>query len=61
MMDLLEGLQQTEMTRYLSGLAGQVSGMIIKVKSAVEVMEDIVSEAVDILEKKMPAEVRISQ
>jgi NAD(P)H-dependent flavin oxidoreductase YrpB (nitropropane dioxygenase family) len=60
MMDLWEGLQQAEMTDYLSGLAGQGSGMITKVKSAAEVMEEIVSDAVDILGSKLPAEVSLS-
>lgn len=53
-MDLLEGLRQAEMTDYLSGLAGQVSGMITEVKSATAIMEDIVNEAVDILENRLP-------
>lgn len=60
MMDLWEGLQQAEMTDYLSGLAGQGSGMITEIKSAAEVMEDIINQAVDILGNKLPAEVRIS-
>jgi NAD(P)H-dependent flavin oxidoreductase YrpB (nitropropane dioxygenase family) len=60
MMDLMEGLQQAEMTDYLSGLAGQGSGMIAEVKSATEVMEEIVNEAVDILGSRLPGEVTLS-
>ena len=53
--DLIEGLREADMTDYLSGLAGQVSGMITEVKSATEIMADIVNEAVDILENRLPS------
>jgi NAD(P)H-dependent flavin oxidoreductase YrpB (nitropropane dioxygenase family) len=59
-MDLQEGLRQANMTDYLSGLAGQVSGMIKEVKSAKEIMEDIVNQAAGLLARRMPAEVRVS-
>ncbi len=58
--DLVEGLRQAGMTDYLSGLAGQVSGMITEVKSATEIMADIVNEAIDILENRLPSEARAS-
>jgi nitronate monooxygenase len=59
MMQLNEGLLQTEMMDYLTGLAGQVSGMIDEVKNASEIMEEIINEAVEILGKKFPSEVII--
>ena len=58
-MELLEGLLQAGMTDYLSGLAGQVSGMITEVKSAAQVTEEIVGEAIEILKDRLPAEVKI--
>jgi NAD(P)H-dependent flavin oxidoreductase YrpB (nitropropane dioxygenase family) len=58
--DLLEGLRQADMTDHLSGLAGQVSGMITEVKPAAEIVENIVNEAIDILENRLPADVRVS-
>jgi NAD(P)H-dependent flavin oxidoreductase YrpB (nitropropane dioxygenase family) len=60
MMDLLEGLHQAGMTDYLSGLAGQVSGLITEVKGAAEVLEDIVTEAGEILSKRLPTQVRVA-
>jgi len=57
MMSLNEGLQQAERTDYLSGLAGQVIGMITEVKGAAEIMEDIVNQAVEILENNLSARV----
>jgi len=59
-MELMEGLLQAEMTDYLSGLAGQISGMITEVKSAAEIMEDIVSEAAEVLGTRLPHEVSIT-
>jgi len=59
-MELLAGLRQAGMTDYLSGLAGQISGMITEVKSAAQVMEEIASEAIKILEDSLPAEVRVA-
>lgn len=60
MMDLLEGLRLADKTEYLSGLAGQVSGMITEVRPAVDIMKDIVSQTVDILSRRLPAEVKAS-
>ncbi|MBW2091471.1 MAG: nitronate monooxygenase [Deltaproteobacteria bacterium] len=59
-MELMEGLLQAEMTDYLSGLAGQISGMITEVKSAAEIMEDIVSEADEVLGSRLPHEISIT-
>jgi len=59
-MELLERLHQTGMTDYLSGLAGQISGMITEIKSAAQVVEEIVSEAIEILQKRLPADVKIA-
>jgi len=60
MMDLNEGLEKAEMIDYLSGLAGQVIGMITEGKGAAEVVEDIVSEAVEILNNNLSAEASVS-
>ena len=39
---------------YIGGLAGQISGIIHKIKPARQVLEDMVEEAVDILTRKLP-------
>lgn len=59
-MEFLAGLHEAGMTDYLSGLAGQISGMITEVKSAAQVMEEIVSEAIEVLKDRLPAEVRVA-
>jgi len=61
MMDLLEGLEKAGMTDFLSGLAGQVSGMITEVKPAAEIMKDIVNQAVELLQGKLPVEAKVSR
>jgi len=60
MMDLNEGLEQAEMTDFMSGLAGQVSGMIDTVMGAAEVTENIIAEAVDIFKNQMVSKAEIS-
>jgi nitronate monooxygenase len=44
---------------YMSGFAGQVSGIIHEIKPARKVVEDMVGEAVDILTSKLPASVKV--
>lgn len=39
---------------YVGGLAGQVSGLIHEIKPAAVVLEEVVSETIDILTKKLP-------
>jgi lysine/ornithine N-monooxygenase len=60
MMDLNEGLQKAEMTDFLSGLAGQVSGMIGGVQSAAEIVEDIINEAAEGLDNNLSAKTSAS-
>ena len=48
------------MTDFLSGLAGQVSGMIAGVQSAAEIMEDIINEAAEILDNNLAAKTSAS-
>jgi NAD(P)H-dependent flavin oxidoreductase YrpB (nitropropane dioxygenase family) len=60
MMDLNEGLQKAEMTDFLSGLAGQVSGMIDGVQSAAEIVEDIINEAAEGLDNNLAAKTSVS-
>jgi hypothetical protein len=42
---------------YVGGLAGQVSGLIHDLKPAGVVLEEIVSDTVDILTNKLPVDV----
>ena len=58
--ELQEGLLGAGMTEYLSGLAGQASGMITEVKPAARIVEDIVDEAIETLGNRLPAEVNIA-
>ncbi|MGC9324163.1 MAG: NAD(P)H-dependent flavin oxidoreductase [Desulfomonilia bacterium] len=44
---------------YMSGFAGQVSGIIHEIKSAREVVEDMVEEAADILTRRLPENVQV--
>lgn len=48
--DLQEGVRQAEMTDYMFPVAGQISGMIKKIKPAAQVVEEIVEQATHILE-----------
>jgi NAD(P)H-dependent flavin oxidoreductase YrpB (nitropropane dioxygenase family) len=42
---------------YVGPFAGQVSGLIKEIKPAAEILGDMVEEAVDILARRLPAEV----
>lgn len=42
---------------YVGGLAGQISGLIREIKPARQVLEEMVEEAVDILTRRLPANV----
>lgn len=58
--DLLEGLRRKGKTEYLSGPAGQVCGMFKGLKSAQQVVNELVEGAIRILET-IPKEVIVSK
>lgn len=47
--DLREGLSQAGKFEYLSGMAGQIAGMLKQSKSAKQVVEEMVSQATEII------------
>jgi enoyl-[acyl-carrier protein] reductase II len=53
--DLVQGLMEKGETDYFPMFAGQITGMIKKIRSAREVMDDIIVGAVKLLEEKLPA------
>ncbi len=55
---LLEGFVRTERDDYVSGFAGQVSGLIHEIKPAAEVVWEMAAEAADILTRQIPRAVR---
>lgn len=58
--DLLEGLRTRGKTEYLSGPAGQVCGMLKELKSAKQVVDELIEGAIRILET-VPEEVIVSK
>ncbi|MBW2483629.1 MAG: nitronate monooxygenase [Deltaproteobacteria bacterium] len=54
---LLASFVEANKTDFVGGLAGQVSGIIKDIKPAAGVLEEMVSEAVDILTRKLPESV----
>ncbi len=58
---LLASFIEAERDEYVGGLAGQVSGIIKEIKPARQVLEDMVAEAVDILTRRLPVEVKAAQ
>ncbi|MFH1240770.1 MAG: nitronate monooxygenase [Pseudomonadota bacterium] len=54
---LLWSFIEANMTDYVGGLAGQISGLITEIKPARQVLEEMVEEAVDILTRRLPQEV----
>jgi len=55
---LLEGFVRTGQDEYVSGFAGQVSGLIHEIKPAAQVVTGMVEEAVDILARRLPETVQ---
>jgi NAD(P)H-dependent flavin oxidoreductase YrpB (nitropropane dioxygenase family) len=55
MADLVQGMMEKGETEYFPMFAGQVSGLIKKVRSTQEVMDDIIGGAVKILGEEFPA------
>lgn len=54
---LLASFIKSEKYEYVGGLAGQISGLIKEIKPARQVLEEMVEEAVDILTRRLPANV----
>jgi len=59
--DLLLGIRAAGKDELLMNAAGQVSGMIGGLRSAREVLDDIVDGAVDVLQRDLPARARIGE
>jgi NAD(P)H-dependent flavin oxidoreductase YrpB (nitropropane dioxygenase family) len=55
---LLAGFIRSGHNEYVSGFAGQVSGLIHEIKPAARVVEEMVEQAVDILTRKLPETVK---
>jgi nitronate monooxygenase len=55
---LLASLIEGKKDDYVGGLAGQVSGLIREIKPARQVLEEMVEEAVDILTRRLPENVK---
>ena len=53
--DLLQGMMEKGEGEYYPMFAGQVTGLIKKIRSAQEVMDDIVGGAVNIMQKEFPS------
>jgi NAD(P)H-dependent flavin oxidoreductase YrpB (nitropropane dioxygenase family) len=59
MAELLTGLYEKNVREYISGPAGQISGMIKEIRPAKAVLEDIVFGAIKILTEDIPNRVEI--
>jgi NAD(P)H-dependent flavin oxidoreductase YrpB (nitropropane dioxygenase family) len=57
-MPILEGARQAGMKEVAPGIAGQSVGLIKKIRPAREVVEEMVREAIEILEERLPRTVR---
>jgi len=55
---LLASFVEANQTDYVGGLAGQISGLIREIKPARQVLEEMVEEAVEILTRKLPENVK---
>ena len=56
---LLSSFIEAGKTKYVGGLAGQVSALISDIKPAAQVLEEMVAETVEILGQKLPGMVQI--
>lgn len=56
---LLAAFIKAKKDDYVGGLAGQISGIINKIKPAKTVLEEIVAETVDILSRRLPESVKL--
>ncbi len=57
--DLLQGMMEKGEAEYYPMFAGQITGLIKEIRSAQEVMDDIIGGAVKIMQKQFPSEVTI--
>jgi NAD(P)H-dependent flavin oxidoreductase YrpB (nitropropane dioxygenase family) len=57
---LLASFIQAEKSDYVTGPAGQISGIIHEIKPAAQVLEEMVEEAADILSRRLPESVVVS-
>jgi len=57
--DLVQGLMEKGEADYYPMFAGQITGMIKKIRSTQEVMDDIIGGAVKIMQKEFPAGVTV--
>jgi NAD(P)H-dependent flavin oxidoreductase YrpB (nitropropane dioxygenase family) len=58
--DLVAGAQQAGREDLLMNAAGQISGLLHEIRSAQEVLEGMVGEAVEILARRLPAAVQFA-
>jgi len=58
---LMEAEMESGMTEYVLTPAGQISGMVKEMKSAKQVVEEMVDEAIRILQEDFPARVRLKK
>lgn len=59
--DMMAAAEQAGRRDLLMNAAGQVSGMVTRVRPAREILEEMVAEAVEILVERLPARVRASR
>jgi NAD(P)H-dependent flavin oxidoreductase YrpB (nitropropane dioxygenase family) len=57
---LLASFIEAEKADYVTGPAGQISGIIDQVKPAARVLEEMVEEAADILSRRLPESVTVA-
>ncbi len=57
--DLLQGMMEKGETAYYPMCAGQITGLIKKIRSVQEVMDDIIGGAVEIMQKQFPSKVTV--
>jgi hypothetical protein len=58
MLDLIDSLSKAKRHDLLCAPTGQIVGMLKDVRPAKEILNDMVREAVDILNKKLPTKVK---
>ncbi len=57
---MVEMFQKAELNEYISPFSGQVSGMIGEIKPAGQILEEMVEEAVEVLARRLPADVEFA-
>ncbi len=56
---LLASFIQARKADYVTGPAGQISGIIAQIKPAAQILEEMVEEAADILTRRLPEDVTV--